>query len=226
MSQPDKAKADDESTKMLMEQYKLRCQEMLVMVPLNRTHVRNFQIIAGAILGGTAFALSRPESLPTDENWRLWLAFAAFVPIVTTYLMLDILNIMYIMQMVAEGIASIERRLNSGLGKELFTWERRISQLFFEKRSPIPKVLNPGWYIGAFGMIIYTLLTLGVPGFIITSIWRASSSLRTSRFGFQVLIALSSLVAIGCWAVVAHIARCLNPMRNRVTAWMKAELDR
>jgi len=224
MSQSDKAKADDESTKMLMEQYKLRCQEMLVMVPLNRTHVRNFQIIAGAILGGTAFALSRPDSLPTDENWWLWLAFAGFLPVVATYLMLDILNIMYIMQMVAEGIASIECRLNRRLGRELFTWERRISQQFFERRSPIPRVVNPGWYIGVFGMTIYTLLTLVVPGVAITSIWRTSSSLRASGF-VHVLIALCSLVAIACWVVVSHIALRLNGMRRIVRTWMDAEID-
>jgi hypothetical protein len=228
MNQSDKGKADDESTKMLMEQYKLRCQEMLVMVPLNRTHVRNFQIIAGAILGGTALALSRPGSLPSEENWWLWLAFAAFLPVVATYLMLDILNIMYIMQMVAEEIASIECRLNRSLGRELFTWERRISQQFFERRSPIPRVVNPGWYIGAFGMTIYTLLTLVVPGFTITSVWRTSSSLRASGFA-QVRIALCSLVviliAIACWVVLSHIALRLRGMRRLVKAWMDAEIN-
>jgi hypothetical protein len=216
MNESDRAKPDNESTEALMEQYKLRCQEMLVMVPLYKTHVRNFQIIAGAILGGTAFILSRPDSLPANKNWWLWWAFAAFLPVVTTYLMLDILGTIYTMQIVAEGIARIERQLNRSLGRELFNWELRISEPFFTRLSPIGGVVNPGWFVGAFGIMIYVTMTVGLPGIAYVYILSASAASPL----IHALIALSSLVSIGCCAIVAYTSKALNGLRPIVRTWM------
>jgi hypothetical protein len=194
----------------------VRCQEMLVMVPLYKTHVRNFQIIAGAILGATAFAMSRPESLP----WKLLWAFSAFIPVVTTYLLLDILYTTYTMQMVAEGIARIELRLNGDLGSNLFTWEHLISEQFFQWLSPIRGVVNPGWFVGAFGLIIYGALTVVVPGVACAYILTVSTSLNASYF-FRVLVILSFLIPIACCgAIVVYTSITLGGMRPRVRAWM------
>jgi hypothetical protein len=216
----ESTKSDSGNNGILMEQYKVRCQEMLVMVPLYKTHVRNFQIIAGAILGATAFAMSRPDSLP----WGLLWACAAFLPVVTTYLLLDILYTTYTMQMVAEGIANIEERLNRNLGSCLFTWESLVSEMFFQWRSPIPGVVNPGWFVGAFGLFIYFMMTLVVP--VVACIWTVSTSLDASCW-FKALIILSFLIPIVfCMAVVAYTARALGGMRSVVKDWMTKEIKK
>ena len=212
MNEFSKAMPDNESTRMLIEQYKVRCQEMLVMVPLYKAHVRNFQIIAGAILGATAFAMSRAGSLP----WGLLWACAAFLPVVTTYLLLDILYTTYTMQMVAEGIASIEVRLNKDLGSYLFTWENLISEEFFQRRLPITGVVNPGWFVGTFGLIIYGAMTVAVPMVAGTYIWTVSDSLDFERL---IIISLAIPTA-WCVAIVAYTANALGGMRSVVNAWM------
>ena len=220
MSESTRTKPDHEDTAVLMEQYKLRCQEMLVMVPLYKAHVRNFQIISGAILGGTALALSRPGLLPTDRNWWLWWAFAAFIPVVTTYLMLDILATIYTMQVVAEGIAVIERRLNQCIGRRLFAWEDQISEPFFTHLSPVGRVINPGWFVGAFGIVIYLTMTAAVPTAAYVSILTVSTALHESNL-VRALIASSSVLSIACCAIVVITAIRLNGLRPIVRSWME-----
>jgi hypothetical protein len=220
MTESGKDNLDTEGAAMLLEQYKIRCQEMLVMVPLYKTHVRNFQIIAGAILGGTAFALSRPDSLPTKGNWPLWWAIATLIPVVTAYLMLDILATIYTMQIVGEGIASIERQLNDYLLARLFNWEQLISEPFFTRLSPTAGVINPGWLVGAFGIFIYAAITLGVPGAAFASILRVGPPLAASRL-VQTLIALSTLTSVGSFAIVVYTSTALNGTRPLVRAWIE-----
>lgn len=203
---------------MLIEQYKIQRQEVLAMVTFYKTHIRNFQLLAGAILGATAFFLSRPELLPTAKTWWLWWSFLTFLPIVATYLLLDTLSPVYVMSILAERMANIERQLNERAGQRIFVWEEYISRLFNRYRNPIKGVVNPDWFLAVFGGVIYITMAVVVPCWGYYTIWTASGF--NNDWLSHTMVAGGLLLVVVCCTITSYVSAALMGLRRLFGDWL------
>jgi hypothetical protein len=171
---------------LLMTKFSLLRAEILSQQGHYRDHVRNFQVMSGGLLAGTAYVLAHPELLPSTRLWWAWWLVTSMVPVVANYLIFDVLESQYAMILLAERIATIEEELNAIAGRRLFIWESAISPRFWQGFRPMPGVINPDWFMNIFLGIIITFTNVLLPLSLYAILWRSTH------------VSMGKAVALGC----------------------------
>ncbi len=221
-AQPANLLTAGEVADILLRKYTLLKQEIFLHIGYYKGHVRNFQLIATAIFGAGAYVASNQKLFPTPDNWWAWWALTTFIPLVSNYLLFDIVETQYATILLGERLATIEEQINELAGKHLLIWESSVSPLFWQTFRPIPGVINPDWFLGALGFLISAAICVGVPAVVYHQLlWPLATST-----GRQVALLLAVLFALCCnIATTICMRRVLLGMRNIPRIRMRQMLD-
>ena len=116
------------------------------------------------------------DLLPAPANWWLWWAVATFIPIVANYLMFDVIESKYSIILLGERMAAIEEEVNSALLRRVLIWESNVVASFWSKLHARYKIINPDWFLSAFGAMVAVAIAVLVPGFLYWNLWHVDHS--------------------------------------------------
>jgi hypothetical protein len=149
---------------VLKEKYALLKQEVWAYIGFYKAHVRNLQLIGGAVLAAGVFLLSNPSIHPDGGNWWLWLVGVLSLSALANYLLLDVTDAVYQLVLLGQRMIMIEERVNTLLGRQVLLWESKVVPLFYGPQpAPIGRLVNPSWLFNLYGMVVTLVLAVGVP---------------------------------------------------------------
>lgn len=221
MEAAEKGKLDAVTSKRVdawMSQYAISKTEIGAQIGFYKGHVRNFQLVLGAVVGGGAFIASNPTLRPTSINFAAWYFAVLAIPIIATYLVMDIIGPVYIINLIAERMVVLERRLNEILGRRVYVAETYASSKLHSSVRPLPGVINPDAFLWFFGMIIYGAVSAG-PGIWLLSYFFRSPTLSQGRLAWPWILSCVAVVVF-CWTIVAFTAKNLSTSRPKIRVFM------
>lgn len=194
----DKSDRHNLVSDVLLRKYELLRQELWLHIGFFKGHVTKFQLVGTALLAVGAYVLANKELRPGVENWWVWWLGINIIPIFCSYLAFDLIESQYAIILIDERLATIEDDINSQLGRRVLIWETAVSPLFWQKFRPIPGVINPDWFLGAFGGAFVVFYTFVVPILLYYTLWLVPqlSLLRRAAVLIGVTVAVASVVAI------------------------------
>ncbi|HEV8241498.1 MAG TPA: hypothetical protein VGS57_19200 [Thermoanaerobaculia bacterium] len=203
-----------------ISQYALCKAEIAAQIGYYKMHVRNFQLLLGAIVGAAAFVAAHPDAQPTSQNRLLWALGVVGIPIVATYLALDVIGPFYIVNLTAERMVTIEWSLNTLLGPRVYVTERYCSPVFYRGPYPLPGLTNPDAFLWAFGALLYITLSAA------PLIWLCGrlGALADVAGMFTVFI-IGLLVIASCLLIMVHCTFNVFTARTAVRPFMSAIAD-
>jgi hypothetical protein len=187
--------APNEQASVLLHEYDALRTEIVSLIGFYKAHVRNFQILIGALLGILGFALAHAASIaggsdgwltPTAQNWRLWLGLAVAIPVATGYMVLDIVESAYSLILVSTHLAGVERAVNRIAGTELLTWESKVSPDFWKSFVPRSRVLNPNWLLAGFQTALFLGVNFAMSEWILDQLLGAKANLHVANLSLLV----------------------------------------
>jgi hypothetical protein len=207
-----------------LSQYAISKTEIGQQIGFYKAHTRNFQLLSGAVFAAAGLVVAHPELQPRQTNILMWYVLVLFaVPITATYLFLDIMSPIYIINLIAERMVVLEDRLNKLLGPRVYVAETYASPVLHSSARPLPGVINPDAFLWAYGGFIYLGVTLLPSGWIFYEMRQDPSlSIGTHPLWWA---AFGILVLLGSWIVTARVAWSLGKSRQGVRPFMKAIAD-
>ena len=198
---------NDTMIDVLMTKYGILREDIIAHMGYLRSHVKYFQLISGAILAISGYVLSKPNFIPNEYTWFLWLIAIASIPIIINYLIFDFFHALYCLHIIGERLAMIETKINEMVGQELLMWERKISPKFNYGYKPIANVINPGFpwtiYIG----LVVILFSVVIPIIGIIFLW--NNTFSKIGIGPKIFIILVALFTIVSFSYSLYIGRKL-----------------
>lgn len=184
---------------LLMRKYASLRSEVELQISFYKSHVRNFQLLAGALVAAGALVLSNHLTLlPTNDTWLIWFLGLFTLTLTANYLFLDILDPQYSLLLLSCRLATLEVELNNILGRRLFIWENGASANGYSGIFPYAKILNPHVLISFCGISIFVVIALIVPAYGYWVLYNSPISTSNSLIhpvvsvGFIVSVALTS----------------------------------
>ena len=205
-----------------MSQYAISKAEISAQIGFYKVHVRNFQLLLGFVFGAAAFVVAHPELRPNSSNLTIWYLSVLGVPVIATYLALDVLGPFYIVNLVAERMVVIEWNLNRVLGPRVYVSERYASPVFHRGLRPLPGVINPDAFLWFFGTINY-LTVSSVPLIWLLAVVFGSDLSTTSNP--YVWVVGGGIVVTACWCVIFIAAGNIFKARRGIRPFMVAIAD-
>lgn len=207
-----------------MSQYAISKTEIGQQIGFYKAHIRNFQLLNGAIFAAAGLIVSHPELQPNPDTIMVWyIAVLLIVPILSTYLFLDIMSPVYIINLIAERMVVLEDRLNKLLGPRVYVAETYASPVLHSSARPLPGVINPDAFLWTFGSLVYLVVT-ALPGFWLFYVICKDPVLSKGPAPFW-WGAVGVLVLLTSWAVTAFVAVSLGKTRKGVRPFMTAIAD-
>ncbi len=131
---------------------------------------------------------------------------------------MDIIGPVYIINLIAERMVVLERRLNEILGRRVYVAERYASPKLHSGPRPLPGVLNPDAFLWFFGMIIYMLVSSG-PVIWLLSYFCLEPTIAHGRVVWTWVLGGAGVVVF-CWTIVALVAINLSTSRPKIRVFM------
>lgn len=202
-----------------MSQYAICKTEIGQQIGFYKAHTRNFQILSGAVFAAAGLVVAHPELQPSRNNMFMWYVLVLLiVPVIATYLFLDIMSPVYIININAERMVVLEDRLNKLLGPRVYVAETYASPKLHSSGRPLPGVLNPDAFLWTFGGLIYMSVTL-LPSawlfYVICEDPSLSSGSVPMRWGI-----FGAVVLLSSWLVSLIVALSLRKTRKGVRPFM------
>lgn len=163
---PSSSLTEAQVADLLMKKYCALRAEIVLHIGFYKAHVRNFQLLAGALLASGGFVLANKLLLlPSADTWFVWCVGLFALSLTSNYLLLDVIDPQYALLLLAERLATIERELNEIAGRRLFIWESGATSRAYSGVFPFSKVLNPHILIAVCGMFLFLTMALAIPGY-------------------------------------------------------------
>ena len=170
-------------------------QEVFLHTGYYKAHVARFQLMGTAILAGGSYVVAHPDLAPSPANWWLWWTVATFIPVVANYLMFDVIEAQYSITLLGERMATIEEDVNHALGHRVLIWQSEAIAPFWSKFRVTPQVINPDWFLSAFGAIIAIATAVLVPCLLYWNLW-SIDHFAWSRAGAVVLGVSLTIISV------------------------------
>ena len=200
---------------LLFRKYCLLKQEVWLYIGFYKSHVRNFQIGAGALLAAFYYLLSNPSFQPSASNWGAWLAFGVLICVVANYLLLDVLDALYQLILLGQRMTIIEDQLNRLHDTRVLFWETCVVPRFYGKAFPVRGVPNPNAPFSFSGLMLVIAVGLAVPCLILRAIWTLPTANTASVLRPLVTVAMVFAAALTVYSIYIAFVLLLR-MRNRV----------
>jgi len=159
---------------LLMKTHAALRQDVLLQVGSLKHHVRNTQIILSIFVTATLASLNTSNFALTDDTKYYWIFFMILVTTVTYYLLYDVFDSGFSINVVSEVLASLERRVNKIAEDEVIMWDS-ITERLYGAPYPLKGVLQPLWMIGVYQMIAIFMVTVVLPCFVYWLAWSRSN---------------------------------------------------
>lgn len=176
-------------------------QDVLLQVGALKHHVRNTQIILSIFVTATLGSLNTVNFALTNDTKYYWIFFMILVTTVTYYLLYDVFDSGFSINVVGEVLGSLERRINKIAGDEVIMWDS-ITERFYGDPYPLRGVLQPLWLIGIYQVIAIFMVTVVLPCSVYLLAWSKS----TGGTVILVTVVLSASYSIISAAVAIYAA--------------------
>jgi hypothetical protein len=207
-----------------VSQYGMCKTEIGQQIGFYKAHTRNFQLLSGAVFAAAGLVVAHPELQPSRENMTVWYVTVLFAaPIIATYLFLDVMSPVYIINLIAERMVVIEDRLNRLLGPRVYVAETYASPVLHTSAKPLPGVINPDAFLWTFGSLIYIGITLLPSLWLFYTIWLNPALSKGSELWWWGSFGL--LVLVGSWVTTGVVAVSLGKTRQGVRPFMERIAD-
>ena len=143
-----------EAADLLMRKYVSLHSEVDLQIGFYKSHVRNFQLLASALVATGALVLSNNLAISlTNDTWVIWYIGLIILTLTANYLFVDILDPQYSLLCLGSRLATIETKLNEILGQRLFIWENGAVAKSYSGVLSYSKILNPSVIIIICGIL-------------------------------------------------------------------------
>ena len=149
-------------------------QEVLLQVGSLKNHVRNTQIILSVFVTATLYSLNTPTFALTDGTKYYWIFFMILVTTVIYYLLYDVLDSGFSINVAGEVLGSLERRVNKVAGEQVIKWDSITEQLYGSPHA-LKGVIQPLWLIGFYQLVAISMVTVILPCVIYWLAWSESN---------------------------------------------------
>lgn len=214
---------------LLMRKYTLLKQEALIVMGFYKHHKTSFQLLVTGVLGVLGLVATQKIPEPSAGNWFLWWAFATLLWVVVLYLAFDVWETQYHMALLGERLATIEQRLNRNLSERVFIWETGVPPKYWTRFKPLPSLVNPDWFLSAWGAALFLLTAVIAPGYIYFRLWNLLDAPGERLARAIILAGFISSVACSLVSILIGIQvllRMRGQIRNDFNKMLSTPLDR
>jgi len=114
------ALSENEKAEILMKKYGLLRDEVTTLISIYKTHVRHFLTILTAILVLLGYLIGKQQPI---HSWVFWLAVSFFTTTAISYVVFDVLQSLFSINVLGARLSVIEEKINSLAGERLLQWE-------------------------------------------------------------------------------------------------------
>jgi hypothetical protein len=213
---------DKEHIDIFLRQYEILKQDMLQQMGAVKNHVRNSQIIGGALLAILSSLLTTKSYSISQDNVYLWILLMFGLTTISYYLIYDVLESVFAVKSLEAYLSSLESRINTKFGENAFIWQSKIADRLWPLTDSIKDVLPPLQYLSFYELILMVSATVVLPIYVYIAAWRTSQS---SDFLLGVLI-FSALYSIISAFVTIRVWLGVNQrLRARVREMVDSQWD-
>jgi hypothetical protein len=196
---------------LLFRYYQIIKQDLLTQTGYVKNHVRNSQIIGGALVAGLTFlsGYNNFQSLNSPilpNNIFIWLVGLVTFTTVIYYLAYDVLEAVFAVRALETCLVFLEDRLNSNLGANRLVWQSGVAKNLW----PIPAkeigVAVPMLGLSFYGGLLVLGATFVLPSFIYYKIWL----LPTTEDYLKAILCALECYSIGSVVAILLISRSIN----------------
>lgn len=188
-----------EQIDLLMKMHAALRGDILLQIGSLKNHVRNSQIIL-AVFGSAALGLMKSSTFALANDTKYyWIFFMVLVTTVTYYLLYDVFDSVFSINVVAELLAALERRVNKMAKADILMWDR-ITESLYGSAHPFGGVLQPLWMVSIYQIIGLFMITIFLPLFVYYQAWMKSDGGICISFW----VVLCSLYSIGSALIAVY----------------------
>jgi len=212
-------------TDLLMREYTQFRQEINLHIGYMKNHVRNSQIFITSALTIVYYLSTTKDYALSEQNQYLWIAISLTTTTITYYLLYDIIESFFSVQVLSELTSSIESQINSIIGTKVIIYESSIAQKLWPHVMPFNGVLQPNWVMGFYPSISIFAITIVFPLFIYYSIWKMTNSGWVLP-SILLLCGLYSVISIlvASYVYIGTLRRLRHPVRHLIDeAWKESQ---
>jgi hypothetical protein len=203
---------DPNNVDLLFRYYQLLKQDLLLQTGSFKNHVRNSQIIGGALIAILAFLINSKAYPVAKDTVFVWLVATATFTTVTYYLIYDVLEAVFAVRALEECLSFLEDRVNAILGANRFVWQSGVAQRLWPSAPDIGFV-PPMKCLEIYETVLIVGATVILPTYVYWKVWvilEEGSMVRHILVGLEFYSILSA-------AVTVSVLRGINGrLRNKV----------
>jgi hypothetical protein len=217
------ASSEAEGVSLLFRYYEILKQDLLLQTGSFKNHVRNSQIIGGALIAIITFLANGHIYGVTQDNVLIWIVVTVTFTTVTYYLVFDVLEAIFAVRALEECLSFLEDRLNGILGTNRLVWQSGVAQDLWPSSAQ-----NLGFIPPMRGLEVYeTILVLGatvfLPGWVYYQAWNVVDNVSPVR---PVLLLLEIYSVVSAF-VTFNVIRGVNGiLRTKVRAMIVSKWEK
>lgn len=210
---------------VLLHEHSMIRNEVIAMIGHYKSHTRVLQLVVTAVVAVVAWWITLPADKPTmidtDLNaWRAAVGGALLIPILCSYLVMDVLHDLYSLTLLGARTSRLEEQIAEIAGPNLMMWER-IASVFFSKFKS-GGVFNPAYFHSALAGLTALFLMVGFPLLVYLVLWFSPMRLKIlyAEEWFVFCILFCVVVVVLCVVYYWHV---LVQMRGLAEHWIGQE---
>lgn len=193
---------------LLMKMHAALRQDVLLQVGSLKNHVRNTQFVLSIFVTATLASLNSPNFALTNDTKYYWIFVMILITTVTYYLLYDVFDSGFSINVVGEVLGSLERRVNKIAEEELLMWDCVTERLYGSPFS-LRGVLQPLWMVGIYQVIAISMVTVALPCFVYWLAWSRSNGgieiLVTAALGASYSIISAVVASYAAIGISVHL---------------------